>query len=250
MDAPRRRRQRDDAVSCVSLLAVAIDAARHDRDHDDRQLAESQTTRDQRVADIGSAQARLHVVEECTRPARVELADASDRVTQAQRRRDAAARRLNSSGMRGRRQARRELAAADDRLDQAHTRLNVVERRAGPAVATYQAACDSVRKADDAALHHDLISQLGRPHDHAVDLRTRVTALETWRHWANGEPTNLDQLAAAVETLNDPKLRTVSNAYPLLGDAITHWASDTGIQRQLDQAPVATMRHAGLELGL
>ena len=227
-----------------------LDVARDDRDQADRRLAERQTHRDERLADIRSAQARLRVVDEHTRRDRAELADASSRVAQARRRRDAAARVLNTCGLRGRRRARRALAVADDRLDQTTASLKTVEHRVSPAVATYNAANDAVRQATDAARGHELISQLGRPHDHAIDLHSRVAALETWRRWADGDPVNLDALAAAVQTLNDPKLRTVSNGYSMLGEAITHWASDTGLERQVVQARVATMSHAGLELSL
>lgn len=58
----------------------------------------------------------------------------------------------------------------------------------------------------------------------------------------------MHELAAAVETLHDPKLRTVSNA--MLGDAITDWTSDTGLQRHLVPTRTPTTRHAGLELGM
>ena len=57
-----------------------------------------------------------------------------------------------------------ELAVAEDRLDQVTNRLEGVERRAAPAVATYEAACAGVRQATDAVHDHDLIGQLDRPH--------------------------------------------------------------------------------------
>lgn len=140
---------------------------------------------------------------------------------------------------------RRELAVTHDRLDQASARLKHVERRTGPAVATYGDACDGVRAATEAVRDHDLIGQLGRPQHHAVDLARRVA---TWRRWADGAPIDLNELATAVHTLDDPNLRGVSHGYPLLADTIMHWASDSGLEQQLVASRTPAMRHAGLGL--
>ena len=224
--------------------------ARDDLEVAERRLAERAAQRDQRIADVGSAQSRLRVVEQRTQPARQELADASSQVAQAQRRRDDAGRRLNSSGLRGRRQARRGLAVAEDRLDQVTNQYEAVERRTAPAFGSHQAANDALRHAADAVHHSDLIDQLDRSHHHATQAHDRVAALETWQTWANGEPINLNDLAAAVQTLNDPKLLAGAPGYGVLGDAITRWASDTGLQQQLIRQQSPSVALPGLDLGL
>ena len=62
-------------------------------------------------------------------------------------------------------------------------------------------------------------------------------------------PINVNELAAAVQTLNDPKLRNVSPGYQRLGNAVSRWTSDAGLELDLVQ-PARTMSHHGLELGL
>lgn len=96
---------------------------------------------------------------------------------------------------------------------------------------------------------HDLIGQLDRPHVRVDDLHARVDALDTWRRWADGDPINVSELAAAVQTLCDPKLRNVSPGYQRLGNTVSRWASDAGLELHLVQ-PARTMSHHGLELGL
>lgn len=188
------------------------------------------------------------MVEERTRPDRTRLADASNRVTQAQRRRDDAFLRLHVSGRRGRRQARRELAVVDDRPDQVRERFEFVERDTAPAVAVYETACHDARQASDAIRDHDLLRQFDAPHDHALE--ARISALETWRRWAEGEPVNIDAFVAAAETLNDPRVRMDTNAYRVLGDVITHWPSDSGLQLRLVATRAETLPPAGLGLSL
>ena len=98
--------------------------------------------------------------------------------------------------------------------------------------------------------HSDLIDRLDRPHHHATQAHDRFAALETWRTWANGEPINLNDLAAAVQTLNDPKLLAGAPGYGVLGDAITRWESDTGLQQQLIRQQSPSVALPGLDLGL
>ncbi len=59
--------------------------------------------------------------------------------------------------------------------------------------------------------------RIRRPDPRGVGLRDRVFACERWRTWADGDRINTVELAAAVQTLNDPRLHSVSPGHEKAG---------------------------------
>ncbi len=135
----------------------------------------------------------------------------------------------------------------NDELDRAEHWLEQAERRTAPAVEACALARDHVEHARTDLHHHDLARQLDRDIEDPQALRERVTALDTWEHWANGDTMTVTALAAAVTTLTKPQ---VDDRLRALGDAMLAWgaAADLWHQPPLPHRP--TLEQNGLELGL
>jgi conjugative relaxase-like TrwC/TraI family protein len=213
----------------------------------ERRLADNAAERARRRTALDVAEQRYQHVAHHTQPKRDAVADARRTAERARQNRDAAQRRLDAGGWRGRRHARQELDVAERRLDRAQHRLEHTEQQTAPAVETFNIARSEVEVARADVHHHDLARQLDRHVDNPHTLRARLTALDTWKQWANGKTVTVADLASAVATLTEPHADHRQRAF---GAAILTWAHDAGLKAQLIRPDRPAPQHVGLELTL
>ena len=220
---------------------------RRDLDEAERRLADNAAERARRQAALHVAEHRYQQVTHQSQPERDALSDARRAAEQARLNLDAAQRRLDAVGLRGRRHARQEHAVAQRRLDRAEHSLEQAEHRTAPVVEADVLARNDVDHARTDLRHHDLARQLDRYAEDPSVLRERVTALDTWEHWANGDTVTVSALAAAVTTLTKPG---VDDRLHALGDTMLACADAADLWHQLRRPQPPTLEHKGLELGL
>ena len=220
---------------------------RRELDKAERRVADNAAERAHRQAVLDVAEHRYQQVTHQTQPARDALAGARRAAEQARLDLDTAQRRLDVSGLRGRRHARQEHAVAERRLGRAEDSLEQAERRTAPAVEAYVLARNDVEHSRTDLHHHDLARQLDRYVEDPSTVRERVTALHTWEHWANGDTMTVPALAAAVTTLTKPN---ADNRLHALGNAMLARVGAADLWHQPPRLQSSTLEHKGLEVGL
>ncbi len=157
---------------------------------------------------------------------------ASSRLDRAEWTHGEAAAHLDKVGFRGRRAARQQLAAASAELAAAQQAFESID-------ALWQPLRQAVARANRS---HELLHETHNVQDRIDDRRQlperhqtlteRLSALDTWHHWAVGSSVSFDALTIAVEVLdaaNDPY-------YPALADAISNGTPDLVTER--DPSPI------------
>ena len=224
-----------------------VATTRRDLDKAERRIADDAAERARRQAALDVAERQYQHVTHQTQPERDALTGARRAAEQARLNLDAAQRRLDAVGLRGRRHARQEHSVAERRLDRAEDSLEQAERRSASAVEAYVLARNDVEHAQTDLHHHDLARQLDRQVEDPQTLRDRVTALHTWEQWANGDTMTVTALTAAVTTLTKPH---VDERFRALGDAMLARADAAELWHQTRRLQCPTLDHNGLELGL
>ena len=137
--------------------------------------------------------------------------------------------RLESCGIRGRRQARRDLDAAENRLTWANHTLEQVQASISPDVDRYHHAGQQVHDLRDALRSHDTAELLDRytTNDRIPHLQERLDALDTWWRFANGDKIDVPRLAEIVDILGN--VDGDHGHYRWLADAVEQHCHDAGI---------------------
>jgi conjugative relaxase-like TrwC/TraI family protein len=169
----------------------------------------------ERVADSAAERARIQVdldaarldVERLDRPTRQErdqLAAARHDLDDAERQHRLAVQRVDTSGIRGRRQARRDLAAAENRVTWANNTLDRLEAQASPYVDRYHQARNQLYDLGDELQHQYSRELLDRwtTTDRIPELHERLEALDTWWRFATGDTIDVDRLGPVVDALH------------------------------------------------
>ena len=160
-------------------------------------------------------------------------------------------RRLDTTGLRGRRAARHELAAAEVRRQRAVEHLQHTRHRTRPDIDQYNQARARVEEAQTALDRHDSRVRLRRTLDQVPVLRRQVEALELWNRWARGDTINVQQLGDTIAQLTSHSRRDEhADQFRALGQAAHDWADDAGIDLPTRGRHTRTLERAGPELGL
>ncbi len=166
-------------------------------------LDDSQATRQRLVDALAVAEQRLAEAMRASAPFDDQFETAGDTLKRAEESQRIAERSFDESGLRGRRQARTELASANENVAVAQEQLvQAKEHSRGP---------DNVRAAArhdlQAARHelssHDMFERWHFLPEHLEAIEERIDALDTWRDWANGKPTDRERLVAALTSLRE-----------------------------------------------
>jgi len=163
------------------------------------------------TAAAAAADAALADIAAATADDRDALRTAEARPAEARRNQASARRRLETAPRRQRRSARDGLDLAERRLERVENYLATTRTRARPAVERHSDAVTAQRDVHERLRTCDTLDRLAAMNPSLGERRTRVRALEVWKHWADGQP------------VPDPSLRTVA--------AILNQRA--GLQRQL-----------------
>jgi conjugative relaxase-like TrwC/TraI family protein len=201
-------------------------------------------------ASAAAAERDLARVEAATAPAREQFAAATGRADQARWRHIDAQRRLDATGLRGRRAARHELAAAEARRERAIGHLQRTKQSTGPDIDQYNLARARLEEAQTALDRHDTRARLRHTRDQVPILRRQVETLDLWRRWARGYTINPRQLGDTIAQLTNHSRRGEhADQLRALGQAARDWADDAGIDLQTKRRHTRTLERAGPELG-
>ena len=147
---------------------------------------------------VATADATLADVAAATADDRDALRAAEARAVVARRAHTSAQGRLASAPRQLRRTARHDLAVAERQLERAEGYLANTRQRVRPAVQRHSQAVADRRDAHEELRTCDAIDRLDAMTPSVGDHRMRVRALNTWMHWADGDP------------IPDSSLRTVA----------------------------------------
>ena len=214
-------------------------------------MTDSATERARLAASVAAAERDLARIEAATAPAREQFAAATGRADQARWQHNDAQRRLDASGLRGRRAVRHELAAAEVRRQRAVAHLQRARQRTRPDIDQYNQARLRLEQAQAAIDRHDSRARLRHTRDQVPVLRHQVETLDTWRQWARGDTVNPQQLGDTIEQLTSHSHRGVlADQFRALGQAAREWAGHVGIDLPAAARHSRTLERAGPELDL
>jgi conjugative relaxase-like TrwC/TraI family protein len=164
-----------------------------------------------------------------TAPDRDALQYAEARAADARRRQSAVAHQLDNAPRRQRRSLRDDLSVAEQQLDRAETNLARTHQRTVPATERYAAAVDNQRAARE---HLQTVSQTDARPPVIGQHRLHIRALNTWKHWADGNAVPdaaLRTTAAVLAQKRGPEQQLVS---PLRQDLSTRAVAPSGPDRE------------------
>jgi hypothetical protein len=173
---------------------------------------------------------------------------AGDAVKRAEEARRIAERKLDESGLRGRRQARTELASANEHLAEAHEQLAQAKENSRRPDDVRAAARHDLQAARHELSNHDMFERWQFLPEHLEAIEKRIDALDTWHDWANGKPLDRDRLVAALTSLREHASHEPVDGTQLLVDATHRWAVKQGIDLQPARQP--PLERTGIELDL
>ena len=165
---------------------------------------------------------------------------------QAEAAQRAAQRRLDQSGLRGRRQARTELAAANETVTGTREMLAVARQQASEPYVQRSIARTQLETARDALTTHEILAKRQHRPEHLATAGATVYALETWRDWAVGGSLDQNRLEEAVTTLHEFAVHAPDNGTRQLADVIHEWAEQHGVE--LTRPVVQQHRSVGVEI--
>ena len=151
----------------------------------------------------------------------VKLAEAARRVAQQ---------RLDASGLRGRRQARTELATANEDAATAGELLAAAQETSRDPNTQRATARDQIEAARSELRNQDVYDKWRYLPEHLRATKEHVESLDTWHHWATGNPVNHERLVEAIAVLHEVAARRPDDGTRQLGDALQRWANRQGIQ--------------------
>jgi hypothetical protein len=215
----------------------------------ERTVVEGEARRARLAAELALAERQLVVLEAATAPARDALDAATRRADEARWRCTDAQRRLEGSGLRGRRAARRQVDVAEARVERAVEYHERTRQRTAPHIDQCDQARARVNDACDAVYRHDQSTRLRHTLDQVPNLQRQVAAVDVWGRWARGETINLGQLGDAVARLSSHRRWDEhADKFQALGQAVRDWADRAGIDLPTEQS--RTLERGGLEIGL
>jgi conjugative relaxase-like TrwC/TraI family protein len=225
------------------------DQTRHELADLQERVTVRAATRQRLQADLDRAQRDVDRLDQPTRQQRHQLAAAHHDLDDAKVEHRLAVHRLETSGIRGRRQARRDLAAAKNRLIWATHTLDELHQQSSLDVDRYHEATRQLHDLGDALRSHDTRELLDRytTSDRIPELRQRLDALDTWLRFANGDSINVDGLGKLVDVL-----RTVhgdQGKCRWLADAVEQYCHDVGIHLPSFQPQMPGVEAHGLDVG-
>jgi conjugative relaxase-like TrwC/TraI family protein len=227
------------------------DLKRHTSDELERAIWTVETNareRERLHRELPAAQDALARVDAETRPARDRYHRAERDRDQAKRERAAAERRVEVSGLRGRRHTRRELAAADNTLTWAEQDYEQVRADTGPDVERYHQAWNHVDRLHDQLRNQHVLAQLDRWMTPSIpQLEQRLDALDSWWRFANGDKLDVPRLAEIVDILGN--VNDDHGRYRWLTDAVEQHCVDAGIHLPTLQPQAPGIEPPGLDIG-
>lgn len=183
----------------------------------DQQLAELRRRLAQAETELAAAERELDRYQ----PA---LDAAHHAVTEAYEQRwDANARASNTKG-RHRRAARHQLAQAEHTHNIAVAKQNELEAAAAPARAAYIEADDHVHSIRSSLSTTITLHRWSSPADRTERLHHTLVALDNWRDWAHGTPSDPHRLADTVHTLTGERGTSHGAACATLANTVLEWA--------------------------
>jgi hypothetical protein len=211
-------------------------------------LDDSQATRQDLTDAVEGAEQQLAAAKKACAPFDDRLETAGDAVKRAEESRQLAERKLDQSGLRGRRQARTELASANERAAEAQMRLARAKENSRCTNTVRASARRDLEAARNQLWNHKLFEQWHFLPEHLEAIEQRIDALDVWHDWANGKPIDSERLSVAVTTLHEHVSREPADGTQQLADATHRWAAKQGIDLQPARLP--TVEPKGIELDL
>jgi hypothetical protein len=228
------------------------DLKRHTSDELERAIDTVETNareRERLQRELPAAQNTLARIDDETWPERNRFQRAERDRDEARWDRAAAERRLESSGLRGRRHARREFTAADNTFRWAEQEYEQVRADTGPDVERYHQAWNHLDQLHDELRNQHALALLDRWTTRSIpQLEQRLDALDTWQRWAIGDGLDVPRLGNVVHTLLDASGDHASHFHSL-GEAMKNWCVDAGIDLPTPKPPAPTLEISGPELG-
>jgi conjugative relaxase-like TrwC/TraI family protein len=216
----------------------------------EQRVAVNAAERERLQADLDGARHDVDRLDRPTRRQRDRLAAADHDLDDARLEHRLWVHRLDSGGMRGRRQARRDLAADENRLTWATHTLDQLQHEASPDVDRYHHARQQVHQLSDELRHHDTRELLDRYtiNNRIPQLHQRLDALDTWWRFATGDSIDVDRLAHLVDVLGaiDGGHRS---QYRWLANAVGQYCHTAGIHLASLRPEVPAVEAPGLDVG-
>ena len=200
-------------------------------------LDDSQATRERLVAALAVAEQRLAAANQACGPFDERFEAAGVELKRAEETRRCAQRELDESGLRGRRQARTELATANETVAAAQQQLAQAQRHSSAPDQRRAVARHDLQAARRDLSNHDLFQRWQYLPEHLDAIEEHIDALDTWRDWANGKPTDSERLIAAVTSLHHHASHEPADGTQLLVDATLRWAAKQGVELQPPRQP-------------
>jgi conjugative relaxase-like TrwC/TraI family protein len=246
--APLRRRKPWGRCEIPDWFNPLRDQCRHELAEAEERAAANSATRERLQTQLEAARTVLDRLDGPTRWDRDRLADAQHQADNATREYERAQRRLEQSGLRGRRHARRDLAAAHNQLTWANHTLHQLQVEATPDVERYHHATRQLRELTDAVRSDRALQLLDRyTVDLIPDLQQRLDALDTWWRFAHGDQLDAHRLTQIIDTLHNVT-GDDAERFRWLTHTVKQHCFDAGIQ--LPTTEVARIEPSGVELGL
>jgi hypothetical protein len=214
-----------------------------------RRAADSAATRERLQADLDATRRDVYRLDQPTRRERDQLAAAHHARDDTEREHRLAVHRLETSGIRGRRQARRDLAAAENRLTWANHTLDQLHENSSPDVDRYHHARQQVHHLGDELRHHDTRELLDRATttDRIRELGERLGALDMWWRFATGDSIDVDRLGQLVDVLGAD---AGDSRFRWLADTVEQYCHDAGIPLPSLRPETPGVESPGLGIGL
>ncbi len=211
-------------------------------------LDDSHKTRQGLVDALAVAEQRLAAAKQACAPFDDQVETAGDTVKRAEESQRRAERKLDESGLRGRRQARTELASANENLAVTQEQLAQAKEHSRGPDNVRAAARHDLQAARQELSNHDMFERWHFLPEHLEAIEQRIDALDAWRDWANGKPIDREPLVAALKSLREHASHEPADGTQLLVDATHRWAAKQGIELQPARQPA--IEPIGIELDL
>ena len=173
---------------------------------------------------------------------------AGTELKRAEETRRLAQRKLDESGLRGRRQARTELATANETVAEAQQQLAQAKQHSSAPDERRAVARHDLQTARRDLSNHDMFQRWQYLPEHLQAAEQHIVALDTWRDWANGKPIDREHLVSALTSLREHASPERADGTQLLADATHRWAAKQGIELHPTRQP--TIEPIGIELEL
>jgi hypothetical protein len=248
--APARRVERTGRCEIPEWFDQRRTETRRELADVEQRAAANAATRERLEAELHAAERDLHWLDLPTGRQRQDLAAARHQLDSASRDQQDAQRRLDRSGLRGRRDARRELTAAENRVTWANHTLEQVCASVSPDVDRYHQTTQRVRELREALGRHETHELLDRyiGVDRIPHLTEQLQALDSWWRFALGDRIDVNQLSEIVDLLG-----TVDGDhghYRWLAEAVEQYCHAAAIDLPSPESATPGIESPSLDIGL